>query len=67
VRLAALARSKVSVERLEEGDLDYATSPASLAALRARLKLGIANFLGGGGVYVSYVKMVCVCVGGGGG
>lgn len=56
VKLAALARSKVSIERLEESDLDYATCPASLAALRGRLKLAIANFQGCAGEYVDYVK-----------
>ncbi|EFN54970.1 hypothetical protein CHLNCDRAFT_134747 [Chlorella variabilis] len=56
VRLAALARSKVSIERLEESDLDYATSAASLASLRGRLKAAIANFQGCSGEYVDFVK-----------
>lgn len=69
VRLDALARSKVSIDRLEESDLDYATSVASLARLRGRLKLAVANFVGCCGEYVNYVKKVCVGggVGGGGG
>ena len=58
VRLAALARSKVSIERLEESDLDYATSAASLASLRGRLKAAIANFQGCSGEYVDFVKKV---------
>ena len=58
VRLEALARSKVSIERLEESDLDYATSVDSLARLRGRLKLAIANFQGCSGEYVDYVKKV---------
>lgn len=58
VRLEALARSKVSVDRLTEGDLDYASSVQSLAALRGRLKLAVANFVGCCGEYVGYVKKV---------
>ena len=58
VGLEALARSKVSVDRLEESDLDYATSIASLARLRGRLKLAIANFQGCCGEYVNFVKKV---------
>ncbi|KAL4450039.1 hypothetical protein ABPG77_010708 [Micractinium sp. CCAP 211/92] len=56
VRLDALARSKVSIDRLEESDLDYATSVASLSRLRGRLKLAVANFVGCCGEYVNYVK-----------
>lgn len=58
VRLDALARSKVSIDRLEESDLDYATSVASLSRLRGRLKLAVANFVGCCGEYVNYVKKV---------
>lgn len=56
VRLEALARSKVSIDRLEESDLDYATGVPSLASLRGRLKLAVANFVGCSGEYVDYVK-----------
>lgn len=56
VQLDALVRSKVSVDRLAESDLDYANSVASLASLRGRLKLAIANFQGCSGEYVNFVK-----------
>jgi hypothetical protein len=58
VGLEALARSKVSIDRLQESDLDYANSTASLAQLRGRLKLAIANFQGCCGEYVNFVKKV---------
>ena len=72
MRLDALARSKtaISVDRLEERDLDYATSGRALSSLRGRLKLAIANFQGCAGEYVNFVKKVpgacrcCRCCGG---
>lgn len=56
------------MDRLSESDLDYANSVASLASLRGRLKLAIANFQGCSGEYVNYVKKVGgFAVDGGGG
>ena len=46
VKLAAVASGKVSIDRLEEGDLDYATSADMMARLRGRMKSAIANFVG---------------------
>lgn len=46
------------MDRLNESDLDYANSVSSLASLRGRLKLAIANFVGCCGEYVNYVKKV---------
>ena len=40
VRLDALARSKVSIDRLEESDLDYATSVQVRRAAACRGKAG---------------------------
>lgn len=56
----------MSVDRLAESDLDYANSVASLASLRGRLKLAIANFQGCSGEYVNFVKKVRRWWGGGG-
>ncbi len=55
---APLSGPQVSVDRLAESDLDYANSVASLASLRGRLKLAIANFQGCSGEYVNFVKKV---------
>ena len=55
VCLSALSRAKVDIERLEEGDLDYASSVSGLARLRGRLKLAIANFQGCCCEYTNYV------------
>lgn len=46
VKLSALTSGKVSIDQLEEGDLDYATSMDAMAKLRGRMKLAIAHFIG---------------------
>ncbi|GAB4818944.1 hypothetical protein N2152v2_005990 [Parachlorella kessleri] len=56
VKLAAVASGKVSIDRLEEGDLDYATSADMMARLRGRMKSAIANFVGCRSEYMSFVR-----------